>query len=829
MRIQLKCGTDGRRHAVVASTLNGIDYLEVIPPASANRSPLLLLCFFKPFSGLDENNVLIEGGVRKKNIRVEWARRTDDVTDDMLVEQEKEIIDNIKSGSKAQHFLIIRPSSDGDFSTYVLKLVKDNGQNDRVSPPDGFDIILSGIDFSFKVACDREFDCRQEKVCPPNSWQEPIIDYMAKDFASFRLLMLDRLSSIIPEWKERNPADIGIMLIELLAYVGDHLSYYQDAVATESYLGTARSRISARRIARLLDYYVNDGCNARTLVYFEVVGVVDLPPKTRLLTGGPDDPLLIQNEEEFQKAVNEGAKVFETMHDAKLYSDHNEIQFYTWGDNRCCLPRGATRATLKDDTLGGLRIERGDVVVFEEVRSPEGGEHDEDLAHRQAVRLTEVERSTDPLNGSKVVNIAWGPDDALAFPLCLWDVYDPADVRSKPVSVARGNVIFAEHGYSVEEDPARSAEFRYRPKLSQRPLTFKTAFDQTASVQRILSYDARGAKPAVIIKEHAAHDTIFEWGPVRDLLSSDRFRREFVVEMENDGTAQIRFGDNKHGMDPTSNIDGIQPSMSASYSIGNGVEGNVGRNAIRRIVAGAGFDATSIRRLYNPIPAQGGSDPERLDEIRQNVPEAFMTQQRAVIESDYVDVLKRHPDIQKAAASFRWTGSWLTVYVTVDRYGGKAVDDRFKTEIKNFLNQYRLAGYDVEVNGPQYVPLEIEMRVCIDESHFREDVKKALLEAFANYDLASGERGFFHPDNFTFGQPLLISRIYERAMKVDGIVSVKITKLQRLGAQNEEGAVDEVSPKQGFLKIGFTETIRLDNDPNYPENGIIRVFVEGGR
>jgi hypothetical protein len=828
VRIQLKCGTEGRRQAIKASTLNGIDYLEVISPASVNRSPLLLLCFFKPFSGLDEDNVIIEGGIRKKNIWVEWARRTDDVTDEMLVAHEKVIIDNIKSGPKAQHFLIVRPGSDGDFSTYVLKLVNDS-LNDRQSPPAGFDIILSGIDFSFKVECEREFDCRQAKVCPPNVWQEPIIDYMAKDFASFRLLMLDRLSSIIPDWKERNHADMGVMLIELLAYVGDHLSYYQDAAATESYLGTAKSRISARRIARLLDYYVNDGCNARTLVYFEVAGVVDLPAKTRLLTGGPDDPWLIRNEGEFQKAVNEGAKVFETMHDAKLYSDHNEIQFYTWGDTRCCLPRGATRATLKDDTPGGLKIKPGDVVVFEEIRSPEGVEHDEDPTHRQAVRLTEVARSTDPLNGSKVVDIAWSADDALAFPLCLWEIYDdPADARSKPVSVARGNVVFAEHGYTVEEDLALSAGFRYRPKLSQRPLTFKAAFDQTTSVKRILSYDARSAKPAVIITEHTAQDTTFEWGPVRDLLSSDRFRREFVVEMENDRTAQIRFGDDKHGMDPSSNINGIQPSMSASYSIGNGVEGNVGRNAIRRIVAGPRFDATSIHRLYNPIPAQGGSDPELLDEIRQNVPEAFMTQERAVIESDYVDVLKRHPDIQKAAASFRWTGSWLTVYVTVDRYGGKAVDDRFKTDIKNFLNQYRLAGYDVEVNGPLYVPLEIEMRVCIDQSHFREDVKKALLEAFANYDLASGERGFFHPDNFTFGQPVLLSRIYERAMKVDGVISVEITKLQRLGAQKDEGA-GGAGLKQGFLKIGFTETARLDNDPNYPENGIIRVFVEGGR
>ena len=93
------------------------------------------------------------------------------------------------------------------------------------------------------------------------------IDYLAKDYASFRRLMLDRLSVLVPDWRERNPADSWSTLVELLAYAGDHLSYFQDAVATEAYLGTARRRISVRRHARLVDYAMHEGCNARAWVY----------------------------------------------------------------------------------------------------------------------------------------------------------------------------------------------------------------------------------------------------------------------------------------------------------------------------------------------------------------------------------------------------------------------------------------------------------------------------------------------------------------------------------------------------------------------------------
>src|SRR5438874_11382626 len=103
------------------------------------------------------------------------------------------------------------------------------------------------------------------------TWMSPPeIDYLTKDYASFRQLMLDHLALRVPGWTERSEADLGITLVELLAYVGDYLSYYQDAIATEAYLGTARQRISVRRHARLLDYAMHDGCNARAWVQVRV-------------------------------------------------------------------------------------------------------------------------------------------------------------------------------------------------------------------------------------------------------------------------------------------------------------------------------------------------------------------------------------------------------------------------------------------------------------------------------------------------------------------------------------------------------------------------------
>jgi hypothetical protein len=208
--------------------------------------------------------------------------------------------------------------------------------------------------------------------------------------------------------------------------------------------------------------------------------------------------------------------------------------------------------------------------------------------------------------------------------------------------------------------------------------------------------------------------------------------------------------------------------------------------------------------------------------VRLYAPQAFRSQERAVTEADYTEIAKRHPGIQKAIATIRWTGSWYTVFVTIDRKDGREVDPDFKKEILIFFERYRLAGYDIEINGPIYVPLEIAIDVCVKPGYFRGNVELSLLLTFSNHELANGRRGFFHPDNFTFNQPLFLSHIYEAAMEVAGVASVAVTKFQRWGKLSA-GEIDK-----GIIAPGKLEIIRLDNDPNFQENGKISFNMEGG-
>src|SRR6185369_13564780 len=139
-------------------------------------------------------------------------------------------------------------------------------------PMRGFDRRFAQICFSFKVGCPSDLDCLPQSACAPAPLPQVDLNYLAKDYASFRQAILDRMSLTMPEWKERHVPDIGIMLVEVLAYTADYLSYYQDAVATEAYIDTARQRISVRRHARLVDYKMHEGCNARMFIFVETTG-----------------------------------------------------------------------------------------------------------------------------------------------------------------------------------------------------------------------------------------------------------------------------------------------------------------------------------------------------------------------------------------------------------------------------------------------------------------------------------------------------------------------------------------------------------------------------
>ncbi len=848
---------DERRLEVIKLTgsANGIEFLEVrdrLEPDTSLRQRTLFVRMLRPGFALTPDHVRIDGGERVRVVPVEWTSAADALPAGV----DPELLEGIDDLART---LVVRTAITGDFSRYALRLRASAGSDD---PPVGFDPRLSSIDFSFKIECPSDFDCAVESVCAPAPSATPEIDYLAKDFTGFRRLMLDRLNLLAPGWSERSAADVGVALVELLAYAADNLSYRQDAIANEAYLGTARRRVSVRRHTRLVDYRLHDGCNARAFVHVAVSADQALPRGTPMLTRSGNRPrVLTPDSRDLRDALSEGATVFETAHDAALVADLNTLSFHTWGDLGCCLPRGATSATLRG-AHPALKV--NDVLVFQELRSPTTfTEADADRAKRWAVRLVEVTTSVDPSGGLfdeepvdapvDVTEITWDASDALPFPFCI-------SVTERPglaISHALGNIVLVDHGRTIAEerlgavpetrlrrvsraavsescadDRHEDVPVRFRPPVRQAPVTqaFDLARELTVpltedegwwSARALIARDPHDALPAItplrgsLEIDGASGVAASTWYRQRDLLASKPDDMHFMAETENDGTTLLRFGDDVHGQRPNAGT-----AFFAVYRTGNGAAGNVGADTIHHIVS----DTSGVfLELRNPMPAAGGIDPESIEAARRDAPEAFRTQERAVTAEDYAVAAQRRVDVPRAAATFRWTGSWHTVFVTADRVGGAPVDARFESRLRRHLERFRMAGYDLEVDAPQPVALDVTLHVCVRPDYFRSDVLRAVSAVLGSGVLPDGRLGVFHPDNFSFGQPVYLSRIIAAAQAVEGVEAVQARRFQRMGVA-DGGALES-----GVIPVGRLEIAGLANDPNFPERGRLNVRGGGGK
>jgi len=549
-------------------------------------------------------------------------------------------------------------------------------------------------------------------------------------------------------------------------------------------------------------------------------------------TGIADDP----------RVYEQAGTVFESMEPLQsLYAAHNELRFYSWSDERCCLPKGATSATLAGHHP---QLQPGMILLFEEVIGPEtGSPSDADPTKRHAVRLDRIAATaegggplTDPVTNQQITDIIWHQEDALPFPFCL-SAATQAGYR-EAVTVARGNLVLADHGLTLADESLGSVPEpflfmprskgadrcavltrepvppRFRPRLSKGPLTHAgPAYDHALSARAALQWDLRDVQPAIRLTGTTAADTT-NWTARRDLLNSGAEADEYVVEVDNQGGGTIRFGDDVHGRRPEPGT-----AITARYRVGNGRAGNIGADSLVHIA----LDLPEISLVRNPLPAVGGQDPESLQDVRQRAPVAYRIQERAVTEADYAEVTERRDDVQRAAATFRWTGSWHTVFVTVDREGGAGVSDEFETDIRAHVERYRMAGHDLEIDGPQFVSLEIDLHVCVRTDHFRSDVERELFEALSNRDLLDGRQGLFHPDRWTFGQPVYLSSIYGAAHQVTGVESVEVRTFQRQGVPESAGL------DNGRLDMAALEIPRLDNDRNFPEHGRLTITLGGGK
>ncbi|MEW6417499.1 MAG: baseplate J/gp47 family protein [Nitrospirota bacterium] len=714
------------------------------------------------------------------------------------------------AGNPADNFLILTVAPIGDYSTYILNV---NYQN--------MDPILSEIDFKFRPGC---FNlCAPDWEPAPKPNEDPAIDYLAKDYDSFRHTMIAAMMERVPGWESTSEADLDQVLLEMFSVAADELSDYQDRVMNEAYLGTALNRVSLARHARLMDYHIHQGNQASTWLALKVADSAEFNLDKGFLVWAGDD------------IVGSSLVVFMTRQQQHMHHLLNQMGLYTWSDSIPALKAGSITADLKL-TEGGKTaadtvcdfIHDGTIthlLIQERLNPATGREAGRDPDKRQLLKLLPgdegAEVKQDPLTGEWFVRIRWEKKDALKNNYCF--TIDCPDGKVEDVSLFHGNLVEVYHGRpktTVFKEPgtvlANQDEFHYERtqrwgticRLIEGPLAYKAAPpggevppDSTLEVEVETSGGGRD-----------------KWDEVISLIHSDDSDEQgdhFIVETDEIGKSLIRFGNGINGKElPEGAV------VHCTYQIGKGLDGNIGADKL------INFDKTvfsEIEECWNPFDVTNGRAPEPVEEIIRRVPEAYRFRQlRAVTLKDYVDRAEELDEVSRASARYMWTGSWRTVQIAIDPVGTTELKDEVRKKIARHLDAVRLIGEDMEIRPPRFVPLKINVSLCIHPDYWPEDIKYVLEQEFSDGFTPDGRMGFFHPDLWTFGQELRTSQIIGRVQAVKGVDHVISVAMKRWG--------EVTSGEEGIIKVRPNEIIQVKNDRDHMEKGFIFFDdIKGGR
>ena len=598
--------------------------------------------------------------------------------------------------------LALAVNTPGDLSPYRLAI-----SSTKLDP------FFGQAPFTFKLSGPAELDCAAPAPsCPEPDEEQVPIDYLAKDFGSFRQALSEFSAQRYPAWVERSEADLGVMLMEALAAMADELSYYQDRVLAESTLATATQRLSVVRHARLVDYEPAPATVASAVLQLDVRSdPASAPPATGwvidtraslLVSAVGADGTTIPFEIE-DPAVGLGGAVSSPPPPwATVDTRWNRasLQPYYWDDSGRCLPAGSSDLYI---TGHGLGLYVGQQLLLD---TPAPGTAD--APARELVTVLAAEEISDPLLGNPpptlLTNVFLLAPTTLDHDLATTEVagnivpavqglrHSETFVIPDPAAPPPGPVVVRIGANWTPQDPRPD----YRYCLASGPLAWLATTVPDAPLPAV---------PEIVLCEILDDGSTPTWPFQHWLLDAGPADQVFTLtpeqyspvltsngttwfDYDGDGGTTIRFGDGTFGMTP---LPGTR--FSVLYRAGNGSAGNVPAGAIANVVPGQ-VQGSMISSCTNPFLATGGNDAETIALIRSRAPQKFSAEPlpRAVLASDYQAVAQSLPWVQQAASSFRWTGSWVTVLTRADPAAAEEPTIAELRSLTQLLDEQRLAG-----------------------------------------------------------------------------------------------------------------------------------------
>ena len=595
------------------------------------------------------------------------------------------------------------------------------------------------------------------------------VSYLGKDFGQFRKNLIDFTKQYFPnDYNDFNESSPGMLFMEMSAYVGDVLSYYADNNLKESLLEQASERKNIYDLARSLGYKSKNAIPAYT-----DLNVFQLVPSTGSgVNNSPDFSYALSIKPGMQVKEDGGAAEFRTLDsiDFTFSSSFNTTEVTVYESDE--VTNQPTYYLLKKKA----KVVSGDVK-------------------------TATFTFTSPKQYDKIVLDETNVIDIISCEESDGDNWYHVEYLAQ-------DTIFRDVPNLLENDPD-FAQYR-----SSSPSLLKLLKTSKRFITRLRSDKKMEIQFGAGISDNNDEEIIPNPDNVGNGIAA--FRRPIDVDIDPSNFLYTR----AYGQAPANT------TLTITYTVGGGVSDNVASSVLTKVeniefnddpnattsTSMVNFVKSSISTT-NESPARGGKSADTLQDIKNNALSNFATQNRLVTKDDYIircysmpakfgSVAKAYivPDDQLSQNQMETTRIpnplAMNLYVLgVDNNNNlTSLNDAVKTNLKNYLDYYRILTDAVNILNAFIVNIGIEFEITVNSNYNSNEVLLLCINELKEY---------FSIDKWQINQPIIMSDVMNILGNIDGVQSVVDLDFKNLfnTADNYSGNVYDLesATKQGII------------------------------
>jgi len=583
------------------------------------------------------------------------------------------------------------------------------------------------------------------------------IKYTSRDFESIKNDLVDHAKRYYSDnYRDFTQASFGSMMLDMVAYVGDVLSYYLDYHVNESFLDTSLEFDNVRKHARSLGYKFSG-----TPSSFGVVSIYILCP-SNTEGNGPDNRYLPILKSGTSFSTSNGGN-FILTEDIDFSSDVVDIVAARINPSTGANTYFAVRAygQVHSGVLESVQIDLND-SAFEKFKKVRVG--DSNISEIISVYDSEGNRYYEVDNLAQEV-IFVDTTNNNAFNDGVRSIIKPYSATRRFVLEQDDTGTYLQFGFGSdgEDSSAITDPSKVALKLHGKDYISSKSFDPA----KLISTNKFGISPyntilEVTYRANSANATNVPANSIGNVIS-----KRFVFP------------------DSTSLSDAEREVVENSLEVNN------------------------------DEPITSVSVDLSAEELKQRAKSHFSSQNRAVTKQDYESLVYNMPSkfgaIKRASIvnDPSSTNRVLSLYVISEDSNGYLAKTNgiVKNNLKNWLNQYKAVNDKVEIMDPIVINFSVQFTIMVDKKFSHDSVLQTAIGSVR--DLFSNK--------MYVGEPIYLTRIYEVLNKTEGVIDVrKVTVKNENSASYSTIKVDfdQIMSKDGtFIKTPKNVIMEL----KYPE------------